>query len=437
MCVRARSCEMRYAPRGCPSPRGSSRPSSYSRRAPSQATRPLRRRRGPLGRLQYIDLSRHGYVLFHCFFPNGLRLVRECGLVPRLSVADPRDHATRVSATPWSRSPSSWAFDIGAVMLIWAGFYRRDHFCRRGRSSAVRGLRARADLRLRRLPALDARVLHRALPLASRPGAMAPRRASRARRCAHLPGGIAAPVATAFALLFVYQRVSLLTRARRIALAVLPPVIALGIFAYVQERETKHWDAYFLGQANFRHDFTDPFSTGFPRAAPPRSTWKLFTLSNAPLAQTLMSPSRCRDTLVLGWRLAGPVFGRPAIRPFHVAGRPLDDRRLVDPPGNDRSLPVPGEAALLPAAILVGTLPRLLAGADRRSRYRRSASRWRCCSSGIRSSDELVARDGCSTGRGYPLRPIVVPPVPNWGLAGGQTITSPSSGDQPAEAWYR
>ncbi len=88
------------------------------------------------------------------------------------------------------------------------------------------------------------------------------------------PVGVAAPVAAAVALLFVYRGVPLLSRGRRAALSVIPPTIALALFAYVQERETKHWDAYFLGQANFRHDLTNPFSRTF-HALRLLTDWKL------------------------------------------------------------------------------------------------------------------------------------------------------------------
>ena len=136
------------------------------------------------------------------------------------------------------------------------------------------------------------------------------------------------PVAAAVALLFVYRGVPLLSRGRRAALSAIPPTIALALFAYVQKRETKHWDAYFLGQANFRHDLTNPFSRAF-HALHLLADWKLFTLANAPFAQTLVVTfAVVAITLVLGWRLAGPIFWPGGDRSFR-ARRALDDQ-LVD-----------------------------------------------------------------------------------------------------------
>ncbi len=64
---------------------------------------------------------------------------------------------------------------------------------------------------------------------------------------------------------------------------------------------------------------------------------------------------------MLGWRLAGPIFGRAAIKPFHVlVGLWMIGAWLI-PQGTTAVSQYRGEAALLPAAILVGTLPRMLA----------------------------------------------------------------------------
>lgn len=311
---------------------------------------------------QYIDISRHGYVLFHCFFPNGL--LTWCGnagwfpaypwLIHAFTLCGFLSHAVVAISL-------SWLFDFGAVVLIWAAFYRRS-----GRTAAAAAVLFAAfapgliyDYAAFPLSMLAFfTVLYLVLLdrerwfLAGLAGSVA---------ILTYPVGIAAPVAAAFALLFVYQRVPLLTRARRIVLAVVPPAIALAVFAYIQKRETKHWDAYFLGQANFRHDFTNPFSRAF-HALRLLFDWKLFTLANAPLAQTLVVTfTVVAITIVLAWRLAGPHLGRPAIKPFQVLVGLWMIGAWVIPQGTTAVSQYRGEAALLPAAILVGTLPRLLA----------------------------------------------------------------------------
>ena len=311
---------------------------------------------------QYIDISRHGYVLFQCFFPNGL--LTWCGnagwfpaypwLIHAITLLGFVSHAVVAISL-------SWLFDFGAVLLIWAAFYRRT-----GRTAAAVAVLFAAfapgliyDYAAFPLSMLAFfTVLYLVLLdrerwfLAGLAGSVA---------VLTYPVGVAAPVAAAFALLFVYRDVPLLSRLRRIALSVVPPALALALFAYIQKRETKHWDAYFLGQANFRHDFTNPFSRAF-HALHLLVDWKLFTLANAPFAQTLIVTfTVVAITLVLGWRLAGPFFGRHAIRPFHVlVGLWMIGAWLI-PQGTTAVSQYRGEAALLPAAILVGTLPRALA----------------------------------------------------------------------------
>lgn len=167
------------------------------------------------------------------------------------------------------------------------------------------------------------------------------------------PVGIAAPAAAALWIVFVHRDVPLAERARRVTLAVGPAMLSIGLLLLLLQMAVGHWDAYFLVQANYKHDLRNPLgptwhaiSTLFGSA--PFSLQNMANLQtllvSLSLACVLADVARRREragweTLVLFWALAAWFI--PAATTNQSISR--------------------GEAVLLPLALLVGRLPRALA----------------------------------------------------------------------------
>lgn len=164
-------------------------------------------------------------------------------------------------------------------------------------------------------------------------------------------GVVAAPVAAVW--LLADRGVPFSQRALRVAAVAGPTVAALAFFVFVQQIETRHWNAYLLTQAKYGHHLTSPVVTiadAFNTA-----TRAPLGLANAPALQTLFitfvlicvgaavairrGPSTRFDVLIIIWAVV--VWVELYVETDVDAYR--------------------GAAGLLPLAVLVPRLPRLLA----------------------------------------------------------------------------
>ncbi len=168
------------------------------------------------------------------------------------------------------------------------------------------------------------------------------------------PTGFAAPLAVAIVLPITQRAVPLGKRWRRVGLAAGPAVVALALLPVVQQHETGHWDAYYLAQVNFGHSFIDPFGHSW-HAAGLLLRLKLFTLANAPYAQTLVV------TFVVLCALLAVVFRWREVNSFERLVAVWMALTWLIPQVTSGLSQYRSEAALLPTAILVVLLPRTLA----------------------------------------------------------------------------
>jgi hypothetical protein len=301
---------------------------------------------------EYLDISEHGYNLFPCFVGNLLRWCGNAGWFPAYpwlvrAIASPGlDHTTVAIAL-------AWLFDLAAIVLLWAGFYRRIDF---GAVAAVifaafaPGLvYDYAGFPLSMLAFLTLLYLwllsgERWL-VAGLVGIAA---------VLTYPVGVAAPLAAASALLIAYRRVPGRERFRRACLASGPPLLALTVIPIVQQRSTGHWNAYYLAQYNFGHWLEDPFA-GTIAAFHLLGRGTLFTLANVPSAQALLATGA-----VLGVAVAVLARGRRTTS-FEVLLVIWMLAAWAIPEATSGTSHYRGEAALLPMAILIGVVPRVLA----------------------------------------------------------------------------
>jgi hypothetical protein len=166
-------------------------------------------------------------------------------------------------------------------------------------------------------------------------------------------GIVAAPVAAVW--LLADRRVRLPQRALRVAAVAGPSLAALAFFAFVQQIETRHWNAYFLTQAKYGHHLSSPVATmvhAFTAA-----THTPLALANVPAVQDLFitfvlvcvatavairrGPNTRFDVLIIIWAVVvwAELYAETEVDAYR------------------------GVAGLLPLAILLPRLPRWLAAA--------------------------------------------------------------------------
>ena len=169
------------------------------------------------------------------------------------------------------------------------------------------------------------------------------------------PVGLAAPAAVALYVLVCYGCDPVLVRARALALAVGPPVVAVGLLLLQFQLAVGHWNAYFLIQEKYGHQLREPFASIVhalttllhPGSFNLRGVSALQTLLVTAVLVSVLVVVACRrplpraDLLLAFWAVATWLLPSAT---SHLAGHR-------------------GEAALLPVAILVARLPpRLQAG---------------------------------------------------------------------------
>lgn len=164
-------------------------------------------------------------------------------------------------------------------------------------------------------------------------------------------GIVAAPVAAVW--LLADRRVRLPQRALRVAAVAAPTLAALAFFAFVQQVETRHWNAYLLTQAKYGHHLSSPAAT--VAHAVTAATHTPLALANVPAVQNLFitfvlvcvaaavairrGPNTRFDVLIIIWAVVvwADLYAETEVDAYR------------------------GVAALLPLAVLLPRLPRLLA----------------------------------------------------------------------------
>jgi hypothetical protein len=173
-------------------------------------------------------------------------------------------------------------------------------------------------------------------------------------------GALAYPVGVVAALvaavwLLADRSTSLSQRALRVAAVAGPTVAALAFFVFVQQIETRHWNAYLLTQAKYGHRLTSPPVTVIDALS--QAVRTPLGLANAQGVQTLFitfvlicvgvavairrGPSVRFDVLIVIWAVAVwlALYAETDLHAYR------------------------GVAGLLPLAVLLPRLPRLLAAA--------------------------------------------------------------------------
>lgn len=300
----------------------------------------------------YENIAGHGYTLFRCpsgapgwcgnagWFPAYPWLMRWVG-----------DLGPGVDAAGLALA---WLFTLGTLVLLWATFLGR----RLGAASATVLLYAAfapgqvydyAILPLSLLAFCTVGYLW----LVSRERWLAAGIAGAVLVLIY-PVGIATPAAAALYLLVGRREVALAERARRVGLAIAPAAVSIGLLLLLFQETLGHWNAYFLVQAKYHHQLGDPLAPALDsigslfRSAP-------FSVGNVPALQTLVV------TVVLGCVLVSVALRRRhAERADLLIGLWAVATWLI--PASTTGLTVQrSQAALLPIALLVGRLPRLLA----------------------------------------------------------------------------
>jgi len=168
------------------------------------------------------------------------------------------------------------------------------------------------------------------------------------------PVGLAAAPAAAVWLL-AYRSVPFSQRARRVAAVAGPTVAALAFFVFVQQIETRHWNAYLLTQTDYGHHLASP--TVAIADALTKVARAPFDLANAPAQQTLFI------TFVLICVGAAVIIRRDLSTRFDVLIIIWAIAVWLELYAETDVHAYRGVAGLLPLAVLLPRLPRLVAAA--------------------------------------------------------------------------
>jgi hypothetical protein len=301
---------------------------------------------------QYLDISRHGYRLSACFLPDGR--IAHCGnagwfpgypWLIRLIALPGLDHAVVAIVL-------AWVFDLATIVLLWATFGRRMRFraalallCAAFAPGLIYDYAAFPLSMLAFLTVLYLWLLTRERWLLAGVTGFA--------LVLTYPVGVAAPLAVTLWLLGSHRGVGIRSRIGRIAKSVLPSVLALLLLVVIQGLSTGYWDAYFRAQGSYGHTLTDPLGRTF-HAIGLLFSWRLFSLANAPYAQTLLV------TFAVASILLSLAFRCRTVTPFPGLFALWLLAAWVIPQAITGTSQYRGEAALLPMAILVRDLPRVL-----------------------------------------------------------------------------
>jgi hypothetical protein len=166
-------------------------------------------------------------------------------------------------------------------------------------------------------------------------------------------GIVAAPVAAVW--LLADRRARLSQRALRVAAVAGPSLAALAFFVFVQQIETRHWNAYLLTQAKYGHHLSSPAVT--MAHAFTAATHSPLGLANVPAVQNVFITFvlACVAAAVAIRRGPGTRFDALIVIWAVVVWAELYAETEVDA--------YRGVAGLLPLAILLPRLPRWLAAA--------------------------------------------------------------------------
>ena len=303
--------------------------------------------------VHYVDMARHGFTLFRCPGYNTPIWCGNAGWFPGYP------WLTRLLATPGLNAgfvalALTWAFSLATIVLLWVGFLDRRLswlslavlvYAAFGPGQAY-GYASYPLSMLIFFTLLYICLLDRGRWLAAGFAGVGVVLA--------YPVGIATPAMAALFLLVVQRRVPLHERLRRIALAVGPSVLALGLYFLALQLSVGHWNAYFLVQAYYEHKLRTPFGTTYDA---------LKTLFRpAPFAvRNFVSFNELLVTAVLVCVLVDRAVRRRDRTETDVLLLLCLLATWVIPVSTSHVTYSRGEAALLPIAILVGKLKPPLA----------------------------------------------------------------------------
>lgn len=303
----------------------------------------------------YLDIARHGYNLAHCN-PGGSAWCGNAGWFPAYPALIRLISEFGLSEAPVALA-LAWVFVLGTLVLLWSTFLER----RLGFTAAIVLIYAAF------VPgqawgygmypvSMLAFCLVGYLWFLSRERWLAAGVVGAVLVLTH-PIGVAAPAAAGLWLVVDYRELSWRERFRRITLAVSPSILAIGAFFLLQQATVGRWNAYFLVQAKYEHGLRDPLIPTFHAVGIVFEPGRFSLLNMGNVWQTLLvivvltcvvvdlalrRRERARwELLIVVWAVA--TWWIPEGQ-THIA----DSRELT---------------ALLPLALLVGLLPRLLAGA--------------------------------------------------------------------------
>ena len=302
----------------------------------------------------YLQIADGGYHLFRCqppYPPTGW--CGNSGWFPGYSWLLAGLHWLAVPLVPAALAVSWLAF-LGALLVLWHAFLAHQPWPAATAALAYAAFTPGLAYDYGVFPlALLSLCTVAFFALVQRGHWLAAGTAAAVGALAYPVGVVAAPVAAVW--LLTDRSTPLSQRALRVAAVAGPTVVALAFFVFVQQIETRHWNAYLLTQAKYGHRLISPTVTIAHALA--KAAQAPLGLANAPALQTLFisfvlicvgaavairrGPRTRFDVLIVIWAVV--------VWLQLYAETDLDAYR--------------GVAGLLPLAVLLPRLPRLLAAA--------------------------------------------------------------------------
>ncbi len=300
----------------------------------------------------YLEIADGGYHLFRCPYRPGA-WCGNSGWFPGYSWILAGLHWLSFPLAPAALA-LSWLAFLGALLVLWRAFLVHQPWPAAAAALTYAAFTPGLSYDYGVFPlALLSLCTVAFFALLQRGHWLAAGAAAAAGALAYPVGVVAAPAAAVW--LLADRSTPFSQRARRVAAVAGPTVAALVFFVFVQQVETGHWNAYLLTQAKYGHRLTSPAVT--IGHALTRAAQTPLGLAGVPALQTLLvtfvlicvgaavairrGPNMRFDVLIIIWAVV--------VWLELYAETNLDAYR--------------GVAGLLPLAVLLQRLPRLLAAA--------------------------------------------------------------------------
>jgi hypothetical protein len=302
----------------------------------------------------YLQTAEGGYHLFRCLPPHPrMGWCGDSGWFPGYSWLLAGLHWFALPLAPTALA-ISWLAFLGALLVLWRAFLVHQPWPAAAAAVTYAAFTPGLAYEYGIFPlALLSLCTIAFFALLQRGYWLAAGTAAAVGALAYPVGIVAAPVAAVW--LLADRSTSFSRRAQRVAAVVGPTVVALAFFVFVQQVETRHWNAYLLTQAKYEHRLTSPAAIVIHAFA--QAVQTPLGLANAQGVQTLFitfvlicvavavairrGPSVRFDVLVVIWAVAVwlALYAETDLHAYR------------------------GVAGLLPLAVLLPRLPRLLAAA--------------------------------------------------------------------------